>query len=65
MPPCSPGFSVPDNPDVETVAIEEAKEVEEVELSLEATLPGAIAQAEAEADTDVRLPGLPAGLIYQ
>lgn len=63
MPPCSPGFSVPDKPDVETVAIEEAKEVEEVELSLEATLPGAIAQAEA--DGDVRLPGLPAGLIYQ
>lgn len=50
---------------METVEIEEAKEVEEVELSLEATLPGAIAQAEADADADVRLPGLPAGLIYQ
>lgn len=50
---------------METVEIEEAKEVEEVGLSLEATLPGAIAQAEADADADVRLPGLPAGLIYQ
>lgn len=61
--PCSPGFSVADHPDVDTVETEEAKEAEEVELSLEATLPGAIAQAET--DTDVRLRGLPAGLIYQ
>lgn len=41
----------------------EVEEAKEVEVSLEAILPGAI--LEAKADAAVRLPGLPAGLIYQ
>lgn len=66
--PCSPGFSVPDDPGNPTV---EVVEVTEVEVSLEAMLPGAIAQAGADTDAGswlppgVRLPGLPARLIYQ
>lgn len=62
-----PGSSDPDTPDAPTV---EGKEVEEVETSLEAMLPGAIAWADADADGQTpsrgtRLAGLLTPLIYQ
>ena len=50
---CLPGFSDPDTTDDPSVEVEE---VEEVEMSLEAMLPGAIAQADADTDADGQTP---------
>ena len=61
----SPGFSDPDGMDDPSAEAEEAEEAEE-DVSLEATLPGAIPQAKSHGPPPrlARDPGAPAGLTY-
>lgn len=66
--PYPPGSSDSDTPDDPTVEGKEVEDAEEVETSLEAMLPGAIAWADADGQTPsqgVRLPGRLVPPIYQ
>lgn len=51
-----PGSSDPDSPDDSTVEGKGAEDTEDVEMSLEAKLPGAIAWVEGDTDADGQTP---------